>query len=117
MSFFKWCELKEAKKSVAVVAHSDIDNWLKSVDSLAKDLKVLQDAKEKAKAKMDKIKPKAEKEPEKEKDQSLEDKDQQKGKDQEKDLIKGGQEIEQRIFKNKPNLSLQSKPKPEEDAK
>ena len=37
------------------VAHTDIDRWLKSVDGLAKDLKALQAAKEKAKGKMDDI--------------------------------------------------------------
>jgi hypothetical protein len=34
------------------ITHDDIDRWLKSVDGLAKDLKDLKDAKEKAKKKM-----------------------------------------------------------------
>lgn len=66
MDFNHWLT-NEEKRKIAIrkplrllgkkvsVAHSDIDLWLKSVDVLAKDLSDLKDAKEKAKAKMNKI--------------------------------------------------------------
>jgi hypothetical protein len=44
--------LHPKKKKSVVVQHQDIDRWLKSVDDLAKDLKDLQLAKDKAKEKM-----------------------------------------------------------------
>lgn len=65
MSFLEWINRKgdiliEApirlkKKKVTAISHSDIDRWLKSVDGLAKDLKALQKAKEKAQLKISKI--------------------------------------------------------------
>ena len=62
------------------VAHTDIDRWLKSVDGLAKDLKALQAAKEKAKGKMDDIgkKNNPSKKPE---DKDMKDKDKKDKKD------------------------------------
>lgn len=62
MNFIDWIEINEIKApkkaKISVVAHSDIDRWLKSVDGFARDLQDLKKAKEKSQAKLDQIKKK-----------------------------------------------------------
>lgn len=87
MKFCDWVEINEAPKKakISVVAHTDIDRWLKSVDGFAKDLQALKAAKEKSQAKLDQIKKKYKPEPS-EKDKSLEKDQKPVGKNQEKPL-------------------------------
>ena len=54
MSFSKW--ISESKKSQVTPIHADVDNWLKSVDGLSKDLAILKTAKEKVQEKIKQIK-------------------------------------------------------------
>ena len=83
----EYMSLEEAKTHP--VAHTDIDRWLKSVDGLAKDLKALQAAKEKAKGKMTDIGKKYN--PEKKPEDKPEDKD---VKEKDKKSIKPEKQLE-----------------------
>lgn len=62
MNFCDWIELNELKTpkkaKAALVTHTDIDRWLKSVDGFAKDLQDLKKAKEKSQSKLTQIKKK-----------------------------------------------------------
>lgn len=62
LSFEEW--LLEKKRPVSV--HADVDSWLNSVDSLKKDISILQDIIDKKKKKQKSLDKKPETEPEKE---------------------------------------------------
>lgn len=92
MNFNDWIEINEIKApkkpKISVIAHSDIDRWLKSVDGFARDLQDLKKAKEKSQAKLDQIGKKYKPEP----DGKPEDGKPEDGKPQNKELEKQSSE-------------------------
>lgn len=119
MKFCDWVEINEAPKKakISVVAHTDIDRWLKSVDGFAKDLQALKVAKEKSQAKLDQIKKKYKPEPEEKDQKPLEkpvEKDQGKPQDQNSDDREKDREEIPVVKPTEKQLKLKPKESPDE---